>query len=362
MKNYITLTAAAIAALTFGACSDDDVVDFRPAAEIEGLVEAENFDLDVNGYPVPSRAVFLLSDTAQRSNPSDTYEMILAMDAFNKEKIRVIDKYADIELESLRFPVTVTGDQNGMTFSGSVSDCGVTYTVEGTMPVASSTSKKVKAHVTCDASALPYAGMTYEIPLDGSGINCYVGVIPGEKTDFFGKDMAFDELVEEFYKRIINSYSQNSGYNSALITFNPDLTMKVMMRKNSDGLYEEIEGHFSYKPMGTGYIGFMADPDFSLKQEKWLSIGNDLLAAQRFGVRYPTLGNQVIYEFIFSKSDGIIELRNVSSMSFLNGWCFGDSDTPMCNAHNYIASQVRNNDNTFISVGMTMKPLAFGKE
>ena len=63
MKNYITLTAAAMAALTLGACSDDDVVDFRPAAEIEGLVEAEDFDLDVNGYPVPSRAVFLLSDT-----------------------------------------------------------------------------------------------------------------------------------------------------------------------------------------------------------------------------------------------------------------------------------------------------------
>lgn len=358
MKNYITLTAAAIAALTFGACSDDDVVDFRPAAEIEGLVEAENFDLDVNGYPVPSRAVFLLSDTAQRSTPSDTYEMILAMDAFNKEKIRVIDKYADIELESLRFPVTVTGDQNGMTFSGSVSDCGVTYTVEGTMPAASSTSKKVKAHVTCDASALPYAGMTCEIPLDGSGIDCYVGIIPGEKTDFFGKELAFDELVEEFYKRIINSYAQNSGYNSALITFNPDLSMKVMMRKDSDGLYEEIEGHFSYKPVGTGYIGFMADPDFSLKQEKWLSIDNDLLAARRFGLGYSTLGNQIIYEFMFSNSDGTIGLRNVSSMSFLNGWCFGDSDTPMCNAHNYIASQVRNNDNTFISVGMTMKALS----
>lgn len=359
MKNYITLTAAAIAALTFGACSDDDVVDFRPAAEIEGLVEAENFDLDVNGYPVPSRAVFLLSDTAQRSNPSDTYEMILAMDAFNKEKIRVIDKYADIDLESLQFPVTVTGDQNGMTFSGSVSDCGVTYTVEGTMPAADARVKKVKAHVTCDASELPYVGMTYEIPLDGSGIDCYVGIIPGEKTDFFGKELAFDELVEEFYKRIINSYAQNSGYNSALITFNPDLSMKVMMRKNSDGLYEEIDGHFSYKPMvNGGYIGLMADPEFSLKQKKWLSIDNDLLAARRFGLGYSTLGDQVIYEFLFSKSDGIIELRNVSSMSFLNGWCFGDTDTPMCNAHNYIASQVRNNDNTFISVGMTMKALS----
>lgn len=361
MKNYITLTAAAMAALTLGACSDTDVVDFRPAGEIEGLVEAENFDLDVNGYPVPSRAVFLLSDTAQRSNPSDTYEMILAMDAFNKEKILHMDHYDYLELESLQFPVTVTGDQSGMTFSGSVSDCGVTYTIEGTMPAAGSTSKKVKAHVTCDASALPYAGMTYELSFDESGVGFYYGIMTNAKSDAFGEPMELREVIEKFGKRVITSFAENSGYNSALITFNPDLSMKVMMRKNSDGLYEEIDGHFSYKPMvNGGYIGFRADPEFSSKRDRWRNIGDDLWACKRTGLT-SGMGDLAVYDFGILTADGTMELKYVSPMSYLNGWAYGEGKSPMALARSFIVNEVLEHDVTF-DVCLKGKPISFGKE
>lgn len=361
MKNYITLTAAAVAALTLGACSDD-VVDFRPAAEIEGLVEAENFDLDVNGYPVPSRAVFLLSDTAQRSTPSDTYEMILAMDAFHKEKIRTIDYRDDIELESLQFPVTVTGDQKGMTFSGSVTDSGVTYTVEGTMPAADAKVKKVTAHVTCDASERPYAGMTYEIPFDESGVGFYYGVMTNAKSDVFGEVMELREVIEEFGKRVMTSFAKNSGYTSALITFNPDLSMKVRMRKASDGLYEDIDGHFSYKPMDNGWgIGFMADPEFSSKRDNWRNIGDDLWACKRLGLTYSALGDLTVYQNKGISADECFEIGFVSEMSFLTGWAYGQSDSQMAKARNFILQQMSEHDISF-SVVIKLKPLSFGKE
>lgn len=362
MKNYITLTAAAaVAALTLGACSDDDVVDFRPAAEIEGLVEAENFDLDVNGYPVPSRAVFLLSDTAQRSNPSDTYEMILAMDPFNKEKIGSIHNSDDIKLESLQFPVTVTGDQNGMTFSGSVKDCGVTYTVEGTMPAADAKVKKVKAHVTCDASELPYVGMTYEVPFDESGVGFYYGIMTNAKSDAFGDPMELRDVIEEFGKRVMTSFAKNSGYTSALITFNPDLSMTVRMRKASDGLYEDIDWHFSYKPMDNGWgIGFMADPEFSSKRDNWRNIGNDLWACKRFGLT-SSMGDLTVYQNKGISADECFEIGYVSEMSFLNGWSYGETDSQMAKARNFILQQMSERNIDF-SVVIKLKPLSFGKE
>lgn len=361
MKNYITLTAAAMVALTLGACSDDDVVDFRPAADIEGLVEAENFDLDVNGYPVPSRAVFLLSDTAQRSNPSDTYEMILAMDPFNKEKILHMDHYDYLELESLQFPVTVTGDRNGMTFSGAVTDCGVTYTIEGTMPAAGSTSEKVKVHVACDASALPYAGKTYEIAFDEGAPDFRYGTMTSARSDAFGDSMELKDVIEKFGRTVITTFAENSGYTSALITFNPDLSMKVRMRRASDGLYEDIEGHFSYKPMGNGgYMGFMADPGFSQKRDIWRNIGGDLLACRRTGLT-SSMGDLTVYDFGIQPADGTMELKHLSSMSYLNGWAYGESKSPMALARGFIVNEVLEHDVTF-DVCLNGKPLSFGEE
>ena len=332
-------------------CNDTDTPSPVEPSLLEGKIPANQLTLTLNGKEVPTPAKGALTFKNNKELPAAdfSYVMDLAVDyiydlsvpqyILNSDKKR----YPVMDITNKNMPVTVSGNEDSMTIEGDFIDKSLRYIVSGKIEnPASESDRHVYVNVDTQLPESVRMAGTYEIRFDESSLNSHMDMWDPEMTiDIFGKTLNYEECANEFRKRTSKAFVENSGYEAARITLNPDCTMDVEFKDAKSGEYVKVEGDFTYA-LQDRLIIFACSDQMAWQIQEWRKLTDnepyDMFALNSYG--YGSGGKfHAIYQLINYKQGEFLYFRHFTDLTFLNMWSAlsGHNDfSDMFKLHNFL--------------------------